>query len=158
MRNGAFSLVETNLAILLVGVGLLALFSLFPLGLQQSDLAMQDSQEATFGDFILSTIEGNAFSVTDWDVWQNMPTLSSLLVEGITNVSFRPIGSSFVASNNAFNFPRESPRYVSYVLTLSKKPGTGGKLGRATVRAVGGRNQDTSLGRVYYTEFMFMGE
>lgn len=158
MRNSAFSLVETNLAILLVGVGLLALFSLFPLGLQQSDLARQDSQEAAFGDYILSTMEGNAFSVTDWGVWGNMSTLSSLLVEGITNVSFRPVGTSFVSSNSSFNFPPGSPLYVSYKLVLSEKPSTGGKLRRATVRVAGGRNQDVSLGRAYYTEFMFMGE
>ena len=67
-----FSLVEVNLAILLVALGMLALFGLFPAGLREADLAMTDTHEALFADYVLSGLEANASTSTTWSVWKDM--------------------------------------------------------------------------------------
>lgn len=64
-----FNLIEVNLAIFLVAGGLLMLFSLFPLGLRQSQAAIEDCQEAMFADYVLGCIEGLAMAETDHDAW-----------------------------------------------------------------------------------------
>jgi len=159
MKDSAFSLVEMNLAILLVGVGLLALFTLFPMGLQQSDLAVQDSQEAMFGEYVLSTIEGNAFAITDWNDWRNTNYLDDELVRGITNVPRLTVqNGSLVASNSSLNFPTGSDRYLTYKLRITDKGLPIGKLKAATLKVASGRNRNLGFARDYYTEIMFMGE
>lgn len=160
MKRAAFSLVETNLAILLVGVGLLALFSLFPMGLQQSDMAVQDSQEAMFGDYVLSLIEGNAFAIGAWNEWVNTNGLKVELVNGQTNIPALTLvgGDTLMAQDNDLVFPEGSGRYLTYKLTITDKGTPKGKVRAATLKVVSGRNQDLQFARDYYTEMMFMGE
>ena len=159
MKRDAFSLVETNLAILLVGIGLLALFSLFPLGLQQSDLAVQDSQEAMFGDAVLSVIEGNAFDIKKWNEWVDTNSLKTELVKGLTNIPVLTAeGDVLTAENDALVFPAGSGRYLTYKLTIANKGTPKGKLKAVNLKVASGRKQDLGLARDYYTEMMFMGE
>ncbi len=79
--NAGFSLVEANLAILVVAVGLLSLFSLFPSGLRQSDLSQADTRQALFGDYALSRVLGNAERVKDWNSWATFNTFRDLVVD-----------------------------------------------------------------------------
>jgi len=67
--RAGFSLVEVNLAILLISVGLLTLFALFPLGLRENEAAIVDTQEAMFAEYMLSGIRANAQSIMNWDHW-----------------------------------------------------------------------------------------
>ena len=73
-RNGdgrtGFSLMEVNLAILIVSIGLLTLFSLFPLGLREGDMSIIDTQEGMFADQILNGMAANAQDI-EWDAWTN---------------------------------------------------------------------------------------
>lgn len=160
MGNTGFSLVETNLAILLVGVGLLALFSLFPLALQQSDLAVRDTQQAMFADCVLSAIEGSASDIEEWADWSSPTEWLSMLEEGITNIFDQRVitEDSFVAGKPNLNFPAGSPHYVTYTVSNGPVPNRRGKVRRTRLQVASGRNQDVSLGRTYYTESMFLGE
>jgi len=69
---GGFSLVEVNLAILLVALGMLALFSLFPSALREADAAITDTHTALFADYVLSGLEANASGMTNWTTWKEM--------------------------------------------------------------------------------------
>lgn len=49
-RSGGFSLVEVSLALLVVGLGLLAVFSLFPAGLTMNKRSIDETQCAMFAN------------------------------------------------------------------------------------------------------------
>ena len=66
MNKNGFSMMEVNLAVFVVGLGLLTLVSLFPLGLRESDIAITDTHEAMFADHLLSAMQGNASEITNW--------------------------------------------------------------------------------------------
>lgn len=59
-----FSLIEINLAIFMVAMGMLTLFSLFPSGLKQVASAHESTQEALFGDYVLSSLRADAALLT----------------------------------------------------------------------------------------------
>lgn len=70
-RSG-FSLVEVSLALLVVGVGMMGVFALFPAGLDAGKLALEDSRASLFSDDafdslrILSVAGTNVTGVTDF--------------------------------------------------------------------------------------------
>lgn len=70
IHNSGFSLIEINLAIFLVAMGMLTLFSLFPAGLKQVETAHESTQEALFADYVLSTLRADAMTLTaaEWVV------------------------------------------------------------------------------------------
>ena len=63
-----FSLVEVNLAIFVVAIGLLALFSLFPVGLKQGAEGHEETQMSMFASYVLDGMRANAMGVAaaDW--------------------------------------------------------------------------------------------
>lgn len=61
-----FSLVEVALALLVVSVGLAAVFSLFPSGADSNRKAIQDTQMGLFADYVLNGFRHQAEEVT-WD-------------------------------------------------------------------------------------------
>lgn len=91
-RRG-FSLIEVNLAIVVVAGGLLALFALFPAGLRMSVSAVSDTRQAMFADAVLSSLAGkiSALKAEDWFVdrpstlWNNVK--GDLIVNGGTVIT-----------------------------------------------------------------------
>lgn len=61
-----FSLVEVALALLVVSVGLAAVFSLFPSGTDSNRRAIQDTQIGLFADYVLNGFRHEAETVP-WD-------------------------------------------------------------------------------------------
>jgi Tfp pilus assembly protein PilV len=68
---GGFSLIEVALALMVVAVGLLSAFSLFPVSLRSSQMARSDLAESAFADTLLQTIEGNVRAIDDVAVWND---------------------------------------------------------------------------------------
>jgi len=55
-RTAAFSLIEVNMAVFVLAVGILALMSLFPAGLRESLQSRADLRQAMFADYALSVL------------------------------------------------------------------------------------------------------
>ena len=87
--SAAFSLIEVNMAILVVAGGLFTLISIFPSGLRLSVSALSDTRQAFFASDLLNTIHANLasdpyeftgdpipFPMDKWlnfnDVWMNI--------------------------------------------------------------------------------------
>ena len=62
--KSGFSLIEINLAIFVVGLGMLTLFSLFPTGLRQVEDSQNDTQMALFADYVFSTLRSRSREVS----------------------------------------------------------------------------------------------
>ncbi len=84
--SGGFTLVEVALALLVVSVGLMGVFALFPHGLDQSRKAIQETQAAAFADDIFngyralaksrwSTLDSQPLPVAGVSLWQGTPTV-----------------------------------------------------------------------------------
>jgi len=153
VKSSGFSLIEVSLAILLVGIGLLSLFSLFPLALKESDLAIEDTQEALFADHVLSGIWGNAMAIDSWSAWSNVTSFT----EGIYPVSSNMV----VAAHNqyvAFPEPEHDAvaRPLRYRLTITPMVTDSP---RKTVRleVKSGRYGVFTNAQVFFSELIFMG-
>ena len=161
MKKQGFSLIETNLAIFLVAIGLLSIFALFPLGLQQSELAVQDSQEAMFADYVLSALQANAFAITNWHVWAlDNSMLKEELQRGLRDISLVTTSLDplkMEVNDDEYRFPEDAPRHLTYILEVGHKYVNDATLMSAKLQVASGRKQDLSLGRTYYSEFMFQG-
>ncbi|HMP74008.1 MAG TPA: prepilin-type N-terminal cleavage/methylation domain-containing protein [Kiritimatiellia bacterium] len=64
-QNG-FTLVEIALALMVVGIGLLAVFGLFPTGLQMNKAVVDETQVALFAEQVLNGVRAQA-STQRWD-------------------------------------------------------------------------------------------
>lgn len=77
-----FSLIEVNLAILVIAVGMLALMALFPLGLRESSLAQGDMVQSAAADYILGQIRSRAQMITNYAEWDQTNNTISRIAEG----------------------------------------------------------------------------
>lgn len=105
-----FSLIEINLAIFLVAAGMLTLFSLFPSGLKQIDSAHDSTQEALFGEYVLSAMRARA-TTRDAVEWVGIDAAAP-------KSTFRDF--TFNTIVDAGEFPAGSGRYMRYFLTLNQ--------------------------------------
>ena len=67
-KKAGYSLVEVSLALLVIGVGLLAVFALFPDALSSTRKSVEASEVGEFAEFVFAGIEGAiAEPKFDWD-------------------------------------------------------------------------------------------
>ena len=139
-----FSLVEVNLAVFVMAMGLLALMVLFPKGLEESELGIADTSEGMFADYILNKLEGNAMAITNWADWVSAVPLA---IDGIHDdympyvVPF-PVGATYT-------------NYINYKL---KKEDDGIGRRRYTLEVKSGRYGSFDLNkRTYVTELFYCG-
>ena len=64
-RKAGFSLIEVNVAILVIAGGMLSLFTLFPAGLRMSTAAMSDTRQAFFADQFFAFFEDGLLASKD---------------------------------------------------------------------------------------------
>lgn len=150
-----FSLIEVNLAILLIAVGLLALFSLFPLGLKESERGLADTQEAMFADTVLSVMEGNALNMTNWSDWANSAGFRQKVLAGISLskpiVAVETINKDDPAETLVF--PKDSRYKIRYKLQVNGSEDRKS----ATLYVMHGEYGNFKLASVFYTEFVYTG-
>ena len=157
--RGGFSLIEINLVLLIIGVGLVALLGLFPVGLRQAGLATADTVQAVFADQVLSTLQAEASTITNWTDWVafEASVLKKAKVAGHT-----------LKANQEVKLPgylgvEEST--VRYRLTFESvtlpepmnSRGFGGRLRRAAIQVSERADGDLAKETVYCTDFVFMG-
>ena len=120
IRSG-FSLVEVNLAILLVALGMLALFGLFPAGLREGELALTDTHAALFADYVLSGIEANASTMTVWNAWGDIGNFRTAIGKNVKEDARPPSmpGGDIVADGTVQGPVSFAGNYLLYLLEVS---------------------------------------
>lgn len=80
LRNtSGFSLVETALALLVVGVGMIAILGLMPLGLDSNKKSIDDTRMGLFADYVMNAIRCKAENGQgEWDQIKDTGTLTLL--------------------------------------------------------------------------------
>lgn len=83
--RAGFSMVEVALALLVVGVGLLAVFGLFAGGLDINKKTIEDTQAALFADEVLNGFRAAAQACTNSTSWNTLPTTINLSIPVVWN-------------------------------------------------------------------------
>ncbi len=151
----AFSLIEVNLAILLLAVGLFGLLSLFPLGLQESKQNVSDTYEAMFADHIFNSFQGKASLVTNWSEWTDNPAFKSMLEEDL--YPLEPHGWEKTEVGRGVNFPEDAAdNWIRYEVIITSS--TDERRKQCRVRVARGQLGGFEDGvEEYLTEMTFMG-
>lgn len=156
-RDG-FTLMEVNVALLLLAIGLLGLLSLFPVGLRQSSQASSDTAQAAFASGVLNAIRANASTVTDWSAWSNTATFPAKVLAGVSV----PVGVSgshaIVLTSNTVDHIDDylvPTHYIGY--TLSIDPGSVPSIWKATMQVTDRKFMSVNNSPVYSTAMYFMG-
>lgn len=113
-KAGGFSLIEVSLAIFVVASGMLIMFSLFPSGLRQVETAQTSTQEALFGDYVLSTLRAESLKLSSSD-WDDIRKFQDI-VQGIT-------GRRDLDRMVTVDFPENTTSSCRYVLSITDAGG-----------------------------------
>lgn len=175
VRRQGFTLMEVNLSVLLISVGLLTIFALFPFALQQSEYAILDTHEAMFADGVLSAVEGNAMTIDEWKNWTNAFRFRDEVQKNIYPIdstrydsTWKQVGTVLVnektgfGEDNAVLFPEPMggrqghPRYIRYLLKLTPTP-RGEVWGVELQVSSGAYGIFADKATAYYTQVRYMG-
>jgi uncharacterized protein (TIGR02598 family) len=152
-KRAGFSLVEINLTLLIVGVGLVALLSLFPVGLRQAGLATADTVQAVFADRVLNTLHAKACQITNWTDWV---AFESKVLQGASID-----GSAIKANREEIITPylNVTDSAIRYRLTFQTvdAPHFKGRLKRAAIQVSERAEGDLTRATIYCTDFVFQG-
>jgi Tfp pilus assembly protein PilV len=73
MKRSGFSLIEVNMAVFVLAIGVLSMAVLYPLGLRESIQSQADLKQSMFADYILNVAVSAACSTnlnwTEWSSW-----------------------------------------------------------------------------------------
>lgn len=145
--RAGFTLVEVSLAVLVLGLGILTVFSLFPSGLRSAEEGAADTHCALFSDAILSGIHANAASVTNWHDWCDGTYVAGELLNSL------PVSVATNSSAVAVQYPAGGG-WLRYQLTLDTADPD---RYWATLRVWDGQFGSLAFPAVFYTEFIFSG-
>ena len=144
--RAGFSLIEVCLAVLVVGLGLLSVFSLFPTGVRFSEDSVADTRMALFAGNVLSKMRARADSITSWSVWNDKATFAQQVTQDVPAAG----------SPSTVAFPDgSSTEYVRYTLTVDTSDPNRYS---ACLKVCDGQYGGFNYPGVFYTEFTFKGQ
>jgi prepilin-type N-terminal cleavage/methylation domain-containing protein len=155
-RRSGFSLIEVTLALLVVGVGLVALLGLFPVGLRESGLATADTSQSIFANGVLNAIHANAGEITNWTSWLD-PSATNFTADistvGISGITANTVLPQLIDPANGI-----LGNIIRYKLDIGFVPGYANTIRYAAIRVSENRFSNIDRNPVYYTEFRYEGE
>jgi uncharacterized protein (TIGR02598 family) len=149
MKKDAFSLIEVNMALLVVSLGLAALLGLFPVALRESGLATSDTTQALFATRVLNAIQANAGTLNTWTDWR---TESKFIDDIDIDGKALKAGGAKQTIENANGV---SGSTLCYTLSIGYVVGTDDRLRYAAIRTANNPYSNITNNPVYYTEFRY---
>lgn len=166
---GGFSLIEVNLAIMLVALGLLGLFGLFPAGLREGEAGLVETHAAVFADYVLSGVRAKAGDISSWEEWCDIAQFRSAVRfnAGLDKMSLLTASPNTI--QGPFLFPPDSnPDDGMYIKCVIDVAGDNGDTPGSAIRRVNlwvwsgefGPSDMAVFKRMsqwYYTQVVYMG-
>lgn len=89
--NNGFSLIEVNMAVFVMAVGVLSMAVLYPLGLRESTQGQADLKQSMFADCVLNQVVALASQTNvTWNSWKNIPKANNFTKGGWQDVKDLP--------------------------------------------------------------------
>lgn len=121
--KAGFTLVEVSLAVLVVGLGLLTLFGLFPSGLRAGEEAAADTRAGLFASAVFEGMHANAADVRLWADWEDgEPAVGAALNSTFCNLLLDT--GTITADGDQqpkIEFPKDSGQYLRYSLKILRR-------------------------------------
>jgi len=155
--GGGFTLIEINLAVLLIATGVLIMLALFPLGLKHTEQGIADTHEAMFATYVLSGLEANALAMTDFNDWSRdlFPTKVDDHIDDVGDRNWRGDPAPTITLNP---WPDGGTRMIRYQLTVELEGAEAPHpVYRATLWVKSGKYGTLTDGHYYTTKFVYMG-
>ena len=155
LRAG-FTLMEVNIALLILAITLTSILSLFPVGLSQANFASEDTIASAFADLALNGMRANAQTITNWSDWAAATDGDQLL--GITgNGKTNAVGATYIKTGSqTLADYLVSGQYLQYSLTLSQSQASS-LIINASIQVTSRQFASVSNAAVYATSFVYMG-
>lgn len=154
-RRAGFSLIEITIVLLIVGIGLVALLGLFPVGLRQATFATSDTAQAVFADQVLNMLHANASAITNWNTWSTQFQTAILKDAHVDGQSIEAGAKKVITGYLS------TDATISYKLSLPDSAPTpvpfGRYLRRAYLRVTDRKDSNIDNSPLYCTDFVFMG-
>lgn len=160
LRNG-FSLIEVNMAVFVMAVGVLSMAVLYPLGLRESTQGQADLKQSMFADYVLNQVVALASQTNiTWKSWGTIPAADNFPDVGDGQDQYLPPLQN--DKGNVFSeltIPSEMDK--RYKVAACRVPGASDKIMGVMVQSseletVSSYSQ-FSNNPVYYAEVMFQG-
>ena len=148
-EKAGFTLIEVSLAVLVVGLGLLAVFSLFPSGLRSAEEGAADTHAGLFAETVMTGLRGNAATITNWDDWCDASFFCSHVRTDVLKTGLMETGKV-----TAVPFPKDGGQPLRYRLTLNTA--NSNEYG-ALLEVCNGQSGAFDKQAVFYTEFIYQG-
>lgn len=160
-QNG-FSLIEVNMAVFVMAIGVLSLAVLYPLGLRESTQGQADLKQAMFADYVLNQVVALASQTNiTWTSWKNIPTADNFPDAGGSNEQYLPPLATDQGSKVFSELKIPNDMANRYRVAACLVPGASDKIMGVLVQSseletVSSYSQ-FSNNPVYYAEVMFQG-
>ena len=148
MRKSGFTLVEVALALLVVGVGIVAIFGLFPAGMEAGRRTVNETQAALFAEEVFAAYRSLA-SVTNLATAANAQVPVAAPEQWSSPPLIIPDGSVQTCVLRAFASPNSIERALRYRLTIGS---SGPYIRTVSLRVFPGEFGGTSEFYDFYTE------
>ncbi len=154
-RSAGFSLVEINIALFVLGVGLVSLLGLYPVGLRQSNLSYSDTLQTMFADHVLNMIQANADQIEQWNEFN-----ASRLLQGVAVGGGAITANSTNTIHNYLGMPGQDLTYFMQIQSVTRPIDFQGYLLRVSIRS-SDRDKtlvDISQNPIFCRDIVFMGK
>ena len=178
--RAGFTLMEINIALMIMAFALTSLLALFPIGLQQANYASDDTAAAAFADMVFNGMRANAQTITNWTDWKgivgnngaillgastgtaspNVQPVTAQLFTGTTQIigdgtPYAAIDIATLAQNGYNNGYLVKGQYLPYCLTFFK--GSSPLIINASLQVSTRQFASVSNAPIYATSFVYMG-
>jgi len=156
-RQAGFSLMEVNMAIFVMAVGVLGIAALFPLGLRESTQSQADLKQSMFADYMLNQAVAAA-SRTDikWSVWKAWVDGQQPPETGMMTLPLLPsFITEYLIEPKWNNAPIKDKQYK---IVCCGVPGASDRIMGIMVLSTDLQDKQFPGNPVYYAEVMFQGD
>jgi type II secretory pathway pseudopilin PulG len=158
--KAGFSLIEVNMAVFVMAIGVLSMVVLYPLGLRESTQGQADLKQAMFADYVLNQAVAAASQTNiTWSQWSSVPNASEFKgLRDAVNGGIDPTVPDFIKSelDLSLNYPYKDK--TQYKVACCLVPGASDKIMGIMVQSTELKVVTTwSNNPVYYAEVMFQG-
>ena len=156
-NRAGFSLMEVNMAVFVMAIGVLSLVVLYPLGLRDSTQSQADLKQAMFADYVLNQVVAAASQTNiTWSQWRQVPLAEGETI-GLPNLP------SFIANKLDMSAYPDMRDKVHYKIGCCRVGGASDKIMGIMVQSTDLTKNITKFDQVtnnpiFYAEVMFQGD
>jgi len=161
LRQFGFSLLEVNMAIFVMAIGVLSIVALYPLGLRESTQGSADLKQSMFADYVLNQAVALASQTNiTWFEWIQTPKVQGARISNLSGQVPAFIGGTLFDSIRN-DYP-DMKRDVHYKVGCYIVPGASDRIMGIMVQSTDQLKTITDFNQVtnnpiYYAEVLFQG-